>query len=126
MIFVKSIKIDDDIGLYSIFCFSASPVDYLRYPIKTLQIGSIGAEKILKLGLKKKATVLVASTSEVYGDPLEHPQSESYFGNVNPVGPRAVYDEAKRYMEAISMAYHKEKIRYFRNLQEFLIHMDQE
>ena len=63
----------------------------------------------MKLGLKKKATVLVASTSEVYGDPLEHPQSESYFGNVNPVGPRAVYDEAKRYMEAISMAYHKKK-----------------
>ena len=105
----KSIKIDDDIDYILHFASPASPVDYLRYPIKTLQIGSIGAEKILKLGLKKKATVLVASTSEVYGDPLEHPQSESYFGNVNPVGPRAVYDEAKRYMEAISMAYHKKK-----------------
>ena len=105
----NEIKIERKIDKILHFASTASPKDYLKFPIKTLQIGSIGAEKILKLGLKKKATVLVASTSEVYGDPLEHPQSESYFGNVNPVGPRAVYDEAKRYMEAISMAYHKKK-----------------
>ena len=87
------------------FASTASPKDYLKYPIKTLQIGSQGTENALKIGLKNKATVLVASTSEIYGDPLEHPQKESYFGNVNPIGPRGVYDEAKRYLEAITMAY---------------------
>ena len=91
------------------FASTASPVDYLKFPIKTLKIGSIGTENILKLGLKNKAKVLVASTSEIYGDPLEHPQKETYFGNVNPIGPRGVYDEAKRYLEAITMAYHTKK-----------------
>ena len=91
------------------FASTASPKDYLRFPIKTLQIGSLGTENILKLGLQKNASVLVASTSEVYGDPLEHPQKETYFGNVNPIGPRGVYDEAKRYLEAITMAYHTKK-----------------
>ena len=81
----------------------------LKYPIKTLQIGSKGTENVLEIGLEKKATVLVASTSEIYGDPLEHPQKENYFGNVNPIGPRGVYDEAKRYLEAITMAYHTKK-----------------
>ena len=91
------------------FASPASPVDYLKYPIKTLQIGSKGTENILELGLKNNSTILLASTSEVYGDPLVHPQNESYFGNVNPVGPRGVYDEAKRYLEAITMAYNKKK-----------------
>ena len=91
------------------FASTASPKDYLQYPIKTLQIGSKGTENILDLGLKKKATVLVASTSEIYGDPLEHPQKETYYGNVNPIGPRGVYDEAKRYLEALTMAYHSKK-----------------
>lgn len=91
------------------FASTASPVDYLKFPIKTLKIGSIGTENILKLGLKNRAKVLVASTSEIYGDPLEHPQKETYFGNVNPIGPRGVYDEAKRYLEAITMAYHTKK-----------------
>lgn len=88
------------------FASPASPKDYLKFPIETLRSGSVGTEKILDLALKYNATVLVASTSEVYGDPLEHPQSEEYFGNVNPVGPRSVYDEAKRYLEAITSAYH--------------------
>ncbi|MAR78125.1 MAG: NAD-dependent dehydratase [Gammaproteobacteria bacterium] len=102
----KSIDIDDEIDNILHFASTASPIDYLKYPIRTLQIGSIGTERILKLALKKNATVLVASTSEIYGDPLEHPQTETYFGNVNPIGPRGVYDEAKRYLEAITMAYH--------------------
>tara|TARA_B100000242_G_C43054302_1_gene492967 strand:+ start:120 stop:1055 length:936 start_codon:yes stop_codon:yes gene_type:complete len=85
----------------------ASPKDFLKYPIKTLKTGSLGTENILKLGLKHNAVVLVASTSEVYGDPLQHPQKESYFGNVNTVGPRSVYDEAKRYLEALTIAYFK-------------------
>ena len=93
------------------FASTASPKDYLKYPIKTLQIGSLGTENILKYGLAQNAKVLVASTSEIYGDPLEHPQSETYYGNVNPIGPRGVYDEAKRYLEAITMAYNtKEKL----------------
>ena len=87
------------------FASTASPKDYLKFPIKTLQIGSKGTENILNYGLKMDSTVLVASTSEIYGDPLEHPQKETYFGNVNPIGPRGVYDEAKRYLEAITMAY---------------------
>ncbi len=91
------------------FASTASPKDYLEYPIKTLRIGSLGTENVLRLGLKNKSTVLVASTSEIYGDPLEHPQNESYFGNVNPIGPRGVYDEAKRYLEAITMAYKRKK-----------------
>lgn len=87
------------------FASPASPTDYLNYPIETLRTGSIGTENVLKFAKEKKSIVLVASTSEIYGDPLDHPQKESYFGNVNPIGPRGVYDEAKRYLEAISMAY---------------------
>ena len=91
------------------FASPASPSDYLKFPIETLQIGANGTQNVIDLALKNNATVLVASTSEIYGDPLEHPQSESYYGNVNPIGPRGVYDEAKRYLEALTMAYHKKK-----------------
>jgi len=91
------------------FASPASPNDYLKYPIKTLQIGSIGTENMLQLAEKNLATILVASTSEIYGDPKEHPQKESYFGNVNPIGPRGVYDEAKRYLEALTIAYKNKK-----------------
>ena len=91
------------------FASTASPKDYLKYPIKTMQIGSFGTENVLEYALKKNATVLVASTSEIYGDPLEHPQKENYFGNVNTIGPRGVYDEAKRYLEALTMAYNTNK-----------------
>jgi len=85
----------------------ASPVDYLAHPFETLRVGSVGVENALRLAERAGATFLLASTSEVYGDPLEHPQRESYWGNVNPVGPRAVYDEAKRFAEAITMAYRR-------------------
>jgi dTDP-glucose 4,6-dehydratase len=88
------------------FASPASPIDYLKMPIQTLKVGALGTHNLLGLAREKKARILVASTSEVYGDPLEHPQSESYWGNVNPVGPRGVYDEAKRFLEAITMAYH--------------------
>lgn len=88
------------------FASPASPIDYLEMPIQTLKVGSIGSYHLLGLAKEKGATILIASTSEVYGDPLEHPQSESYWGNVNPIGPRGVYDEAKRFQEAIAMAYH--------------------
>lgn len=87
----------------------ASPIDYLRHPFETLRVGSIGVENALKLAERSGATFLLSSTSEVYGDPLEHPQRESYWGNVNPIGPRAVYDEAKRFAEAITMAYRRYK-----------------
>ena len=107
----KSFEINQRIDYVLHFASTASPKDYLNHPIETLRIGSIGTENVLKFALKHKATILVASTSEVYGDPLEHPQNESYFGNVNPIGPRGVYDEAKRYLEALTMAYHnKEKL----------------
>ncbi len=89
------------------FASPASPVDYMRYPIQTLKVGSLGTHKALGLAKEKGATFLLASTSEVYGDPLVHPQPESYWGNVNPIGPRGVYDEAKRFGEAITMAYHR-------------------
>jgi len=89
------------------FASPASPIDYLEHPFETLRVGSVGVEKALDLARAKGATFLLASTSEVYGDPLEHPQKETYWGNVNPVGPRAVYDEAKRFAEAITMAYHR-------------------
>jgi dTDP-glucose 4,6-dehydratase len=85
----------------------ASPIDYLELPIPTLKVGALGTHNALGLALAKKARFVIASTSEVYGDPLEHPQKESYWGNVNPVGPRGVYDEAKRFAEAITMAYHR-------------------
>jgi len=88
------------------FASPASPIDYLKIPIQTLKVGSLGTHNLLGLAREKKARILVASTSEIYGDPLVHPQSESYWGNVNPVGPRGVYDEAKRFQEAITMAYH--------------------
>ena len=106
---VYPLKINKKIDYIIHFASTASPIDYMRFPIKTLRIGSIGTENILNLAIKKKSKVIVASTSEIYGDPLEHPQNESYFGNVNPIGPRGVYDEAKRYLEAITMAYHKKE-----------------
>ena len=88
------------------FASPASPIDYLKMPIQTLKVGSLGTHNLLGLAKEKKSRILIASTSEVYGDPLEHPQKESYWGNVNPIGPRGVYDEAKRFQEAITMAYH--------------------
>jgi dTDP-glucose 4,6-dehydratase len=88
------------------FASPASPIDYLKIPIQTLKVGSLGTHNLLGLARVKKARILVASTSEVYGDPLVHPQTEEYYGNVNPIGPRGVYDEAKRFQEAITMAYH--------------------
>lgn len=89
------------------FASPASPIDYLKIPIQTLKVGSLGTHHLLGLAKDKKARILVASTSEVYGDPHVHPQTEDYWGNVNPVGPRGVYDEAKRFQEAITMAYRK-------------------
>ena len=89
------------------FASPASPVDYLKIPIQTLKVGSLGTHNLLGLAKEKKARILIASTSEVYGDPLVHPQSEEYYGNVNTIGPRGVYDEAKRFQESITMAYHR-------------------
>ncbi|MBA4251380.1 MAG: NAD-dependent dehydratase [Chlorobiaceae bacterium] len=89
------------------FASPASPIDYLKFPIQTLKVGSLGTYKALGLAKEKNATLLLASTSEVYGDPNIHPQKEDYWGNVNPIGPRGVYDEAKRFAEAITMAYHR-------------------
>lgn len=89
------------------FASPASPIDYLQLPIQTLKVGSLGTHNTLGLAKEKKATFLIASTSETYGDPLVHPQTESYWGNVNPVGPRGVYDEAKRFAEAMTMGYHR-------------------
>ncbi len=103
---IHDFKIDDSIDYILHFASPASPIDYLQIPLETLRVGSLGTENILKIDLKNKARVLIASTSEVYGDPLEHPQNEEYCGNVNPVGPRGVYDEAKRFQEALTTAYH--------------------
>ena len=89
------------------FASPASPFDYLEFPIQTLKVGSLGTHNALGVAKEKKARFMIASTSEVYGDPLEHPQKETYWGNVNPIGPRGVYDEAKRFAEAITMAYHR-------------------
>ncbi len=89
------------------FASPASPIDYLKMPIQTLKVGSLGTHNLLGLAKSKSARILIASTSEVYGDPLVHPQTEEYWGNVNPIGPRGVYDEAKRFQEAITMAYHR-------------------
>src|SRR6267142_1673916 len=89
------------------FASPASPIDYLELPIPTLKVGALGTHNTLGLAMDKKAAFILASTSEVYGDPLEHPQKESYWGNVNPVGPRGCYDEAKRFAEAMTMAYHR-------------------
>jgi len=101
------IYVDGPIDYILHFASPASPKDYLDFPIQTLKVGSLGTHKALGLALNKKATFLLASTSEVYGDPQIHPQPESYWGYVNPVGPRGVYDEAKRFAEALTMAYHR-------------------
>jgi dTDP-glucose 4,6-dehydratase len=90
------------------FASPASPIDYLELPIQTLKVGSLGTHKALGLAMNKRARFLLASTSEIYGDPLVHPQTEDYWGNVNPIGPRGCYDEAKRFAEALTMAYHRE------------------
>ena len=102
----KHIEIPGKLDYILHFASPASPIDYLKIPIQTLKVGALGTHNCLGLAKRKNARMLVASTSEVYGDPLVHPQNEDYWGNVNPVGPRGVYDEAKRYMEAITMAYH--------------------
>lgn len=101
------IEVDGPLDYILHFASPASPDDYLEYPIQTLKVGSLGTHNALGLAKAKKAAFLLASTSEVYGDPLVHPQDESYWGNVNPVGPRGVYDEAKRFGEAMVMAYHR-------------------
>jgi dTDP-glucose 4,6-dehydratase len=101
------IHIPSEVDYVLHFASPASPIDYLKFPIQTLKVGSLGTHKALGLAIEKKATFLLASTSEVYGDPLIHPQTEDYWGNVNPVGPRGVYDEAKRFAEAITMAYNR-------------------
>ncbi len=101
------IKVDGDLDLILHFASPASPIDYLEMPIQTLKVGSLGTHNALGLAKTKKAKFLLASTSEVYGDPLQHPQNESYWGNVNPTGFRGVYDEAKRFAEAMTMAYHR-------------------
>ena len=101
------IYVDGPVDLVLHWASPASPIDYLELPIPTLKVGALGTHKALGLAKAKKARFVLASTSEVYGDPLEHPQKESYWGNVNPVGPRGVYDEAKRFAEAMTMAYHR-------------------
>lgn len=102
----KFVHVAGDLDYILHFASPASPIDYLKIPIQTLKVGSYGTHNLLGLAKAKNARILVASTSEVYGDPEVHPQVEEYYGNVNPVGPRGVYDEAKRYMEAVTMAYH--------------------
>uniref|UniRef100_UPI004048B29D UDP-glucuronic acid decarboxylase family protein n=1 Tax=Algoriphagus sp. TaxID=1872435 RepID=UPI004048B29D len=102
----KYIDIEGSLNYILHFASPASPIDYLKIPIQTLKVGALGTHNCLGLARAKGARILVASTSEVYGDPLVHPQTEEYWGNVNPVGPRGVYDEAKRFMESITMAYH--------------------
>ncbi len=101
------IKLDGNLDYILHFASPASPIDYLELPIQTLKVGALGTHNTLGLAKAKKAVFLLASTSEVYGDPLVHPQPEEYWGNVNPIGPRGVYDEAKRFAEAITMAYHR-------------------
>ena len=101
------IDIQEPVDYILHFASPASPIDYLKIPIQTLKVGSLGTHNLLGLAKAKKARILIASTSEIYGDPLVHPQSEDYYGNVNSIGPRGVYDEAKRFQEAITMAYHR-------------------
>ena len=103
----KFIHIPGDLDYILHFASPASPIDYLKIPIQTLKVGSLGIHNCLGLAKAKKARVLIASTSEVYGDPMVHPQTEDYWGNVNPIGPRGVYDEAKRFQEAMTMAYNR-------------------
>lgn len=103
----KEFRLNDPVDYILHFASPASPVDYLNFPIPTLKVGSLGSHNALGLAKLKKARFLLASTSEVYGDPEVHPQKESYWGHVNPIGPRGVYDEAKRFAEAITMAYHR-------------------
>ena len=100
------VKIDGELDYILHFASPASPIDYLKIPIQTLKVGSLGTHNLLGLARVKKARILIASTSEIYGDPLVHPQTEEYYGNVNTIGPRGVYDEAKRFQESITMAYH--------------------
>lgn len=103
----KHIEIKDPIDAIFHFASPASPIDYQKIPIPTLKVGALGTHNVLGLAKAKGATILLASTSEVYGDPLVHPQKEDYWGNVNPIGPRGCYDEAKRFLEAMTMAYHR-------------------
>ena len=102
----KFVHVPGELDYILHFASPASPIDYLKMPIQTLKVGSLGTHNLLGLAKQKNARMLIASTSEVYGDPLVHPQNEEYWGNVNPIGPRGVYDEAKRFQEAITMAYH--------------------
>ncbi len=101
------INVDGPVDYVLHWASPASPIDYLELPIQTMKVGALGTHKALGLAKAKDATFVIASTSEVYGDPLEHPQKETYWGNVNPIGPRGVYDEAKRFAEAMTMAYHR-------------------
>jgi len=103
----KFIHVPNTLDYILHFASPASPIDYLKIPIQTLKVGSLGTHNLLGLAKEKKARILIASTSEIYGDPLVHPQTEDYFGNVNTIGPRGVYDEAKRFQESITMAYHR-------------------
>lgn len=102
----EHVDLDGEVDCILHFASPASPIDYLKIPIQTLKVGSLGTHNLLGLAKAKNARMLIASTSEVYGDPLVHPQTEEYYGNVNPIGPRGVYDEAKRFQEAITMSYH--------------------
>lgn len=104
---VEPLKLNGNLAGIFHLASPASPIDYAKLPIETLHVGAIGSDQILKLALQKNCPILVASTSEVYGDPLTSPQKENYWGNVNPIGPRGCYDESKRYMEALTMAYHR-------------------
>ena len=103
----RYIDVDGPVDFVLHWASPASPVDYLELPIQTMKVGSLGTHNALGLAMAKKARFVIASTSEVYGDPLEHPQKETYWGNVNPIGPRGVYDEAKRFAEAMTLAYHR-------------------
>src|SRR5713101_3201023 len=106
---IQHVQIEEPVDVVYHLASPASPIDYTRLPLQTLKVGSYGTHNALGLAKFKRARFLLASTSEVYGDPLEHPQPESYWGHVNPIGPRGVYDEAKRYAEALTMAYHRQQ-----------------